>query len=332
MRIFQISLLYLFFSAHFTWAQTIYLIGDAGKINKKSASVFKALQKGLKEDNNVSILILGDNIYSEGLVSNEGQEILDRQLSGLKNIEGLKLFLPGNHDWHNSKKEGLLTLKNQEAYIESYGDSSYLFSPNAGEPGPEWFSLSNDILLVSIDTQWWIHKFEKDLCCTTCSESHFLEAMDSLFLANQNKQIIVAGHHPLYSLGHHGGHFSFKDHMEPFPLVGSSIILSKWLFPSRQEINNRKFKSLKRGLETIFEKNPETIYVSGHDHSLQYLKRKHSHYLISGSSSKSTYVKEGKGVDYTYEGFGFMKLKLIGNKRELYIYSDEGILLKTILF
>ena len=312
-------------------AQSVYLIGDAGKLNIHTHTLFQQLEEETKEKE-VSILVLGDNIYGEGLTKENDKQIIDRQLEALISAKGLKLILPGNHDWHDGKEKGLGTIIKQEAYVEAYGDSTIMFSPNAGEPGPEIFHLGDSIVIITIDTQWWLHKHEKNMICSTCSDDLFISTIDSLLQKYSQKQVIVAGHHPLYSKGHHGGHYSFNDHMHPFPLLGSGIILSKWLFPGRQETNNHRFKKLKNVLVRLFDEHGNIIYASGHDHSLQYLPKGQTHYLISGAGSKSTFVKKGKGSEYTYHGYGYMKLEFVEGHRTLKVYSDVGKLLKTIQF
>ena len=44
----------------------------------------------------------------------------------------------------------------------------------------------------------------------------FAEELESEVKENQDKNIIIAGHHPVVSFGNYGGHFSFFDHLKPF--------------------------------------------------------------------------------------------------------------------
>lgn len=327
----SIVILLVFIGIHVNAQQTIFLVGDAGLLNNSSTSVFLSLEQQLNKNDSASVIILGDNCYSKGLVEEKDQKVVKNQLSRIASANGLKIVLPGNHDWHDAQKKGLKTVKQQESFVESFGDSTVLFSPDAGQPGPEWFELSKEVLLVVFDSQWWVHKYEKDTSCFNCSEVEFLETMDSLISASKDKQIVIAAHHPLFSLGHHGGHYSFKDHMKPFPVIGSLVILSKWIFPGRQEINNRQFRRLKDPLVELLNKCSGLIYVSGHDHSLQVLKRKNINYLISGSASKSTFVKKAKNGEYSHHGYGYMELK-IGDTNSVIVRNEKGEEIKVIEF
>lgn len=324
-----------FMSFGFLSAQEInlFLIGDAGLINDHSKNIFNHLEASLIHDSLPShVIILGDNCYPNGISDSSTKAILKHQLDALNYSKGLKLILPGNHDWDRSGSNGLNAVKKQEAFVEAYGDSSILFTPDAGTPGPEVFNLSEDVVLVAIDTQWWLHKGQKNTDCKNCSESSFLQSLDSILIYNKNKKIIVAGHHPLYSLGQHGIHYSLKDHMRPFPIVGSLIVLVKWLGLDRQSISHPKYKKMKRSFVAIFEKHLGLIYVCGHDHSLQYLRQNDNHYIISGAAAKSTFAKRAKEPSFTYEGHGYMRLTILEKTCELTFINEEGKEIKTIDF
>ncbi len=73
----------------------------------------------------------------------------------------------------------------------------------------------------------------------------------------------------------------------------------------------------------IFEKYPNLIYVSGHDHNLQYRKNNQVHHIISGSGSKISEVGKSKKWEFTYSNYGLAILKIYENQTELEFWAVE---------
>ncbi|MBK9453525.1 MAG: hypothetical protein IPN95_29895 [Bacteroidetes bacterium] len=57
----------------------------------------------------------------------------------------------------------------------------------------------------------------------------------------------------------------------PMPVLGSVAIWYRKYVGNIQDIPNKRYKALKTELEAVFAQYPELIYVTGHDHNLQYL-------------------------------------------------------------
>ena len=89
----------------------VILIGDAGEIDKEQQALIPdAASKILK--NKTTTLFLGDNIYPKGMglpgTKDElrGQMILRSQFEPLRKQGSSVYFIPGNHDWDKSGKNG----------------------------------------------------------------------------------------------------------------------------------------------------------------------------------------------------------------------------------
>jgi hypothetical protein len=63
------------------------------------------------------------------------------------------------------------------------------------------------------------------------------------------------------------------------------------------------------------------IYAAGHDHNLQYFPVKGNHYLVSGSGSKTAFVKKGGKEIFTHEHKGFFVVDF---------YSKENVWLRVL--
>ncbi len=134
----------------------------------------------------------------------------------LKSYEGEIIFIPGNRDWANGRQKGLENVKNQRKYIENYLDESKVFLPRKGRPGPTEIHLTNDIVVIVIDSHWWFHENEKSYA-GIIDEADFFVQIEDAISRNRDKKVIFAAHNPLYSVGNHGGHFAAADNL--FPLV-----------------------------------------------------------------------------------------------------------------
>src|SRR5690606_377350 len=206
----------------------IFLIGDAGKPDE-DGSAPKALrvmeQKFTKAGKEDVLLFLGDNIYPKGFPTSDGKKadeaknVLQLQTDIAKKFPGRVIFIPGNHDWFS----GVKGLKNQEKMIEgALGKNTFL--PENGCP-IEKVNLSEDIVLIIVDSQWYITNWNRHPTindeCEYKTRSLFLEEFRSEIKKARGKTTLVAIHHPMYSNGPHGGQYSFLDFMKPFPGLGT---------------------------------------------------------------------------------------------------------------
>ena len=308
---------------------TIYLIGDTGNssLNPRSP-VLQVLRRRLDESGKQSaVIFLGDNIYPHGLppeetiYRNQAEERIMAQLHTVKDYPGRIIFIPGNHDWKSSEPGGLDRVKLQEQFIESYLNKGNTFLPDSGFPGPVALPLYTgtdqripfDIHLIVMDTQWWLHPHDKPVETGIENENQqkekFLSELQKLIQLHGEQELLIAGHHPLFSYGRHGGKFPFITHLAP-PVFGSLYVAYRNIWGYRQDISS--YDDLKNGLLNSFSKAENLFYAAGHEHSLQFIPRINDHtrqyYLISGSGSKSSFVKKRSGDIYTYGDHGFIAI------------------------
>lgn len=197
---------------------SIYLLGDI-KPKDNGLENLKTLESMLKkEDKNSSVILLGDLVYPLGLPDStatnflKSSKNLHKILSIFDSYKGNVYALPGNHDWARGRKQGWDNVSNLEKAIDNYPHKNINFLPKGGCPGPIEVSLTNDITLVIFDTQWWLHKNKKtsNLDCGLTNKEDVFGLIDDILKQNTNKKILFTAHHPLYSVGNHGGYFSTK--------------------------------------------------------------------------------------------------------------------------
>ena len=314
---------------------TVFFIGDAGDDTSNSKPVLTMLRAQLdRAGENSTIVFLGDNIYPAGMpdkassLRKPAEARMNAQLNILKKYKGRCVVIPGNHDWNRGGKFGLEGVIREENYVESYLNKGNTFLPDKGCPGPVEVNLGNNLVLIVIDTQWWLHKWEKpqgaESYCSAKDANDFIAQLEGAIQKNRGKQIIVAAHHPIYTNGNHGGSFSLKEHLFPLtgfnkilwiplPVIGSIYPLYRKYICASQDLGSRKYQLLKKQLTAVFERNAPVIYAAGHDHNLQYINRNGGHYVISGSGSKVNYAAKGHKASFVYSHKGFMRIDRLQN-------------------
>ena len=310
---------------------SLYLIGDVGDDITKSEPVLKSLHNRLQSDNNANtgVAFLGDNLYPAGLRKKnnkfraQDERRLDVQINAVKDFNGDILFIPGNHDWAEQAHNGEKRIKRQEKYIQNKLMSKNVFRPSHGCPGPEVIKVSDDLVIIILDTQWWLHKHgkpkgEKD-GCEVSNTDELMVAFKEALKKNRSKNIVVLGHHPLVSNGSHGGYFPTKDHIFPLaklnknfylplPGLGSIYPVYRKYIGHNQDIAHPVYADMVKKLKAAINEYDNVIYAAGHEHNLQYIQQDNAHYVISGSGSKTTYVRHNKRLRYGAKKTGYTRL------------------------
>jgi UDP-2,3-diacylglucosamine pyrophosphatase LpxH len=309
--------------------QSFYFIGDAGK-NAFPNNTLKILQKQILIDSNSTVVFLGDNVYPQGIELKENRnkykksiDCLRSQLTVLKEYRGNVFFIPGNHDWRQSKRKGLQSVIKQQEYVELFIDSTLVknrsdnnFLPNLGLPGP-FTEVFGNVRMVFIDLDWWLHKQPGHkvgmLPEKTREEMEyvFFRQLDSLLslAKRKNEQIIVCAHHPLFSNGHHGAKKTILRAINNYSPIG--ILAGNRLF--NHDIEQPRYKKLKTKLLTVLDRYENVLYISGHDHNAQYHIHNKNHYFVSGNGSKrSSLVEDRYKNEYQDDTkSGFLKITVM---------------------
>ena len=308
---------------------SVFLIGDVGKPADAATGgepSLNFLRKQIMVAGSKSTTVyLGDNIYEYGMPEEgaydrkESERRLRDQMDVLKGYKGEKYMIPGNHDWKQGLKGGLEQVLREQRYAENYmASDSAAFSytgdfitPSNGCPGPYEIRLQDDLLLVTINSQWFLtNRDERPYGagggCGVEDETDFMAQLEDIIARNKDKNIMVVGHHPLFSDGIHGGYFTLGDHFFPLsivykyaflplPIIGSIYPFARKYGGVSQDLAYPAYREYKKGLMDIFNKYPNIIYACGHEHNLQYFKEGDTHFIVSGSGCKTQHVKPGDG-------------------------------------
>jgi hypothetical protein len=139
----------------------------------------------------------------------------------------------------------------------------------------------------------------------------------------------------LFSQGNHGGHFSVSDHLFPLtnavdwlwlplPVIGSIYPGYRSIIGHPQDLSHSKYKALKSAILEDLDYPGEMIFLSGHEHNLQYLTSGGNHFLISGAGAKQSAVANDKTLHYGHQSPGFMELSFFRDKSvQLTVYEVD---------
>lgn len=277
---------------------SLYLIGDAGKYTDiQDNPALLMLQDKVMENENGAVVFLGDNIYNYGLEKGkqfeENKAKIGTQLSAIKEYKGQVYFVPGNHDWQSGKNNGLEVVRYQAAYVDSFlsvetqAANNYIggFIPEeCGTPGPDTVRLTDDLLLVAIDVQWFLHHYlgkrvahDPEIHLKEAEEKFWTDLKAILEVAKKkDDQVVMVAHHPLFSIGPHG------------MKKGKHDIFNGIARYNTQELYGKGYRQFREKMVPMLESSGvELIYAAGHDHNLQYWKSEsNNHYIVSGAGSK----------------------------------------------
>ena len=329
---------------------SVAMVGDPGAVATDGNDPVLQLLEVWKQKagSTGTVVFLGDNLYPIGLpeVGHRLREAaatrLDVLVDSIKDYPGKGIFLSGNHDWLKGREGGYEQVLRQERYVlaKLQDENSYL--PRNGCPGPISLQLAEGLLLVIINTQWFVHRGEKPLGskydCPYSDIEEFFISFNDLLRKNRHQRILVAAHHPLYSNAMHGGKFTVKQHIFPLtaahkriyiplPIFGSLYPFYRKLFGAYEDMSHRKYKRMRKRLVRIMNRYSNVIYVAGHDHNLQHFEIQHNHYIVSGSGSKTAFVKKGGRATFTLEERGFFVLNYYSNGEiwmEALAVAEEG--------
>ncbi len=302
-------------------AYSILFFGGADKTPDNSASAFTGLTQHLSASENGALILLGNNGAKRGLpdttATNNSQRIkrlIQNKLNAIKGYKGDVFIVPGNHDWADGGKSGYRRVIRLEEFVENYLDKD-VFVPSDACPGPYEVVIKEDLVFLFLNTQWWLHEWEKggpETGCEMEDDLDFIVQLDDAIKRHINKKVVVIGHHPIYSNGPHGGYFPAYTHFIP-PVLGSIYAWYRKTRGGLQDLADTRYKIMRRGLQGIFAQHPNLIYLSGHERSQQYHKINEQHFIVSGAIARASRTSPGNNARFAYGNPGFGKLNLYDN-------------------
>ena len=326
--------------------QRMYLVGDAGELSNGRHPVCDWLKTHVDWNDSSNVLVyLGDNVYPQGMPApgskgyEEAKKILDYQVSVVAGKNARAFFVPGNHDWRQGRPDGLAQVQNESSYIDGLGLKNVAMLPAGGCPGPVDVQVGEKVVLVCMDSQWWLEEEnERPGVLSDCpfkDPKAVLTALKDIVSSYPDKLIILAMHHAFYTHGEHGGYFNLKQHIFPLtdaspglfiplPVIGSIYPIARGVFGNVQDTRNPRYKDMIEGIEDVIRQRHNVIHVSGHEHTLQLLEHDSTFYVVSGAGSKHTRVKKGSNSLFAHEGVGFAVIEVTESGKTAVKFYEVG--------
>ncbi|RSK37701.1 hypothetical protein EI290_00920 [Hymenobacter metallilatus] len=342
---------------------SVFLIGDVGKPIAEAEGGEPSLnylrKQILAAGSKSTTVYLGDNIYEYGMPEEkaydrkESERRMVDQLKILRDYQGEKYMIPGNHDWKQGLRGAVDQVNREQFFVENYLQSDSAAFPYTGDfflprdacPGPVEVRLQDDVVLIAINSQWFLQTtgerpYGANSGCGVANETDFFTQVEDIIQRNAGKNIMVVAHHPLFSDGIHGGYFTLGDHFfplsivykyafVPLPVIGSIYPFARKYGGVSQDIAHPLYQAYKKGLLEIFQKYPNVVYAAGHEHNLQYFKEGNLNHIVSGSGCKTQHVKPGSGGDalFSDKEKGFARVNYYDNGEvwtEFYVPEGSG--------
>ena len=175
---------------------------------------------------------------------------------------------------------------------------------------------------LAMDSQWWLHPHEDQEDFDECPNKNTYEVIQELkdkLDKYDDKFVILAFHHPLYTSGKHNGHYTLKEAIFPLtevkknlyiPLPGIGFLYPfyRTAFGAKQDLPHPLYQEFKNEIIHAIGDYDNVIVASGHEHNLQYYVKDEHHYIVSGSGSKSTNLRKEKDAVFASKENGFAKI------------------------
>lgn len=315
----------------------IFLIGDAGEATAEGSAVMLHLRRQverwsgmLAKDSGVVVVFLGDNVYPRGMHppddplypqdSTRLQSQVDVVAGPLAREHGTyAVFLAGNHDWgHMPGERGVRRLRNSEEFLDrarTRGPDVRML-PAAGTAGPEIIEVGQYVDLLLFDTSWWLLESSRE------EKARFFHKLDSVLVAHDHREMVLAAHHPYRSASTHAGLVPFWRSLGLHYILARSGSLI-------QDINSRPYRDLLNRIDQIFaRRRPPLVFVGGHDHGLQVMEpldpEEPRTILVSGAGSKTAPIGGIRGMLFRSALPGYMRLAVLRDGRILLFVDATG--------
>lgn len=320
----------------------VFLVGNTATEPDEEAAALDALDAQLAEAGEHSaVVFLGDQLrrpLPDSAAADRAavEASLERIVEVVEGYPGRVIVLPGDRDWG----ESAAALEREADFLAARLGEEVLV-PEDGLPGPTAVELTDDVVLIALDTEWWLREADERPTGEVdgddvSSEVDVLIALTELIDAYEDQRVIVAGHHPVFSTGERGGHYTLRQHLfpltdlwrplyVPLPVVGSAYPLLRSYFGGRQDFSGEDYRELREALPPVIEEHDGVVYAAAHERGLQYFPFRTDalelqHHVVSGGGAEGGPLAGGYGAGFAHGTEGFASLQF---------YADDSMWLEV---
>ncbi len=308
----------------------VFLIGDVAPHGDERSAALDALKAQLADaSENSAVIFLGDQLdrpMPDSLAAGraEAEAALLRLVEVVEGYPGRVIVIPGDRDRDDAE-----ALERQADFLTArLGDDVFLLPD--GLPGPVDLKLDDHLVLIALDTEWWLRDADDRPTGEVNgddveSELDVIVELAELLAEYDDERVLMVGHHPVFANGERGGHYSLRQHLfpltdlwrplyVPLPVVGSVYPLLRSYFGGREDFSNGDYRELREALPRVIEKHDGVIYAAAHEHGLQYVPLRSDalalqHFIVSGGGAQAGPMAGGFGAGFAHGATGFASLQ-----------------------
>lgn len=281
-------------------------VGDTGKGNAGQNSVGQAMGTICAQRGCDFVVLLGDNFYPTGVSSVTDPQWQTAFVQPYSTVNAPFYAVLGNHDYGGDGA----------GYEANKADVEVAYS----QTNPKWRMPSLHYRFTQAHAEFFALDTNRSFWGPNGSGDTQTRADLNAWLAGSTATWKIAlGHHPYKSNGPHGNAGNYDCQ----PILGQCVSLP--LFTDGRHIKNF--------LETVVCGRAD-VYLSGHDHSLQWLTPtcNGTHLLVSGGGASSTTNDMKNPVHYQTTDLGFLYVEINGRTFTGTFYGETGNVLFTRSF
>lgn len=281
-------------------AHSVYITANtASRSNETNEKILKEIVEASQKGDSSSLVIVGNIVPKNGYPNKDNgrdqmeQDLQTNLLNQLDNFKGNIIFTPGYNEWQADAPDNIDDL---ESFLQD--NSRAEFWPNDGCP-IESESLSDDLQLIMIDSQWFLEDWDDhpyiNNKCEIKTRAQFREEFNDELEDNQRKTVLVAVYHPIMSNTKIG--FFEK-------IVGAGS----------QTRRNPQLQELMGTLKTLANQYNDVIFLSGKDENIQYVQDDGIEQIIVGvTENPKKAAPEKDHGDFAAYDTGYAKMNINKN-------------------
>ncbi|MGB4848488.1 MAG: BamA/TamA family outer membrane protein [Saprospiraceae bacterium] len=317
---------------------SLYLVG--GVSLKEDSPVLNAIEADRKT-NKAGLILLGDVVSLDDFPSASiaDNTLTTKEIGKIQKLDDTfnDLFLiPGQQEWSSEKKTSPSAINTLDHLLKDVRDKGRLIEPGKGCGFPEVVRITDNTIVVLIDSQWAIESIgrsgEKLPGCELGNVLELKLAIKDIIQSHPSDHIILTTHHPIYANGKTAGNYPLSDHLLPLPVIGTMITGIKSLTSSNQHFGHPAYEAYRAAFISAIDGCKNCIVVSGHEKSLQYYEHDGQHYFVAGSGDKISYARKGGKSGFSYMSRGFLRTDVMhdGTLNVSFIAIDDASVSRTV--
>lgn len=281
-------------------------VGDTGKGNTGQNAVGQAMGTICAQRGCDFVVLLGDNFYPTGVSSVTDPQWQTAFVQPYSTVNAPFYAVLGNHDYGGDGA----------GYEAARADNEVAYS----QVNPKWRMPSLHYRFTQAHAEFFALDTNRSFWGPNGSgDAQTRTDINAWLAASTATWKIALGHHPYKSNGPHGnaGNYDCRE------VLGQCVSLP--LFTDGRHIKNF--------LETVVCGRAD-VYLSGHDHSLQWLTPtcNGTHLMVSGGGAAATTVDMKNPVHFQTTDLGFLYVELNGRTFTGTFYGETGNVLFTRSF